>query len=441
MAGFAAISEVTSSLTRLLRSHMLSGAEVTSAPPDVTIATAGTRVNLYLIQLLESAAYRNMDVPARTVPGMTGQPPLSLELRYMLTSHPEREDQPEAQIAAERALGDAMSVLHHFGPRIDIETVRNAVVDPPGTPVLEAGLRDEFERLKISLVQAPLEDLSKIWSALSTVNYRHSAIYKVSLVQIENGEPAPIPAPVETRSLGFSIASRPEIRAARLAVAPGQPRGEMRLRIGDTLELETVGARGADRLYVRVGDLDPIRVEPDLAGIVQLVLPDDQYAPDLDNPLPRPIPPAARLQPGVVAIILEAEVLSDGVSGGLGPGANTPGPRRYASNTAFVQVVPSITATAPAAGDFSGMLQITGTRLWRRGARAQVLIGSAAATVTEPEGPDPWAAPTDTVIEVPLDAYRRDLPTPPPAGDTYPVTVQIDGARSRDPGFSFTLMP
>ncbi len=261
MAGFAAISEVTSSLTRLLLSHMQSGADVTNAPPDVSIATSGARVNLYLIQLLESTAYRNMDIPARTVPGTRGRPPLSLELRYMLTSYPEREDQREAQIAAERALGDAMSVLHHFGPRIDGEVIRNSAAGTPGTPVLEPGLRDEFERVKIALLQAPLDELSKVWSALSTMNFRLSTMYTVSLVQIETDEPAPIPAPVETRSLGFSIATRPEIRAARLAVAPGQPRGETRLRIGDTLELDTVGARGADRLYLRIGDLEPIRVE------------------------------------------------------------------------------------------------------------------------------------------------------------------------------------
>jgi hypothetical protein len=87
------------------------------------------------------------------------------------------------------------------------------------------------------------------------------------------------------------------------------------------------------------------------------------------------------------------------------------------------------------------VLQITGTRLWRAGSRTQVLLGSAAANVTVPEIGDPWATPTDTVIEVPLAAYQHALPEPQPGGDAYPVAVQIDGARSRDPGFTFTLTP
>jgi hypothetical protein len=441
MAGFTAISDVTSSLRRLLRSHMQSGADVTAAPPDVAIATVGTRVNLYLIQLLESVAYRNMDIPARTVPGTNGRPPLSLELRYMLTIHPEREDQPEAQITAERALGDAMAVLHHFGPRIDTEVIRNAIAGPLGTPVLEAGLRNEFERVKITLARAPLDDLAKIWSALSNVNFRLSALYDVSLVQIEAEDAAPAPAPVETRALAFSIRTRPEILAARLAVPAGQERGEVRLRIGDTLELETAGARGADRVYVRLGALEPIRVEPDLAGIVRIPLPDDVYAPDLDNPVARPIAPADQLQPGLIPVTIETEVLTDIVEGGLGPGVNAPAPRRYASNTAFFQLVPRITAIAPLAAGFAGVMQVSGTRLWRDGSRSQVLLGSAAATVVEPDVGDPWASPTAIAVEVPLAAFDRDLPAPQPGGDAYPVALQIDGARSRDPGFTFTLTP
>jgi Pvc16 N-terminal domain len=441
MAGFAAISEVTASLTRLLSSHMVSGAEVTSAPPDITIPTAGTRVNLYLIQLLESAAYRNMNIPAQTPPGTNGQPPLSLELRYLLTSHPEREDQPDAQLAAERALGDAMSVLHHYGPRIDTEAVRNASAGTPGTPVLEAGLLDEYERIRISLTRAPLEDLSKVWSALSTTNYRLSTIYNVSLVQIETEEQPPVPAPVETRALSITMTNRPEIQAARLAVAAGQPQGEARLRIGDTLELEISGTHRADRLYARIGHLEPIRVEADLSGVVQLVLPDTQYAPDLDNPLARPIILGDRLQPGVTPITLETELVTEVLSGALGPGVNTTAPRRVISNVAFVQLVPQITAIGPVSGDFAGVLQITGTRLWRAGARAQVLLGAAAARVTLPEAGDPWATPSEAQIEVPLAAFQNDLPPPQPGGDSYRVAVQIDGARSRDPGFIFTLTP
>lgn len=440
MATFSAFADVTASLVRLLRSHMLSGAEVTSGPPDVALGNAGTRVNLYLIQLRESSSLKNMDIPTRTPRGSPGRPPLSIELRYLMTVHPEREDQQDSQASAERALGDAMSVMHHYGPQIDTATVRNPIAGPVGGPILEPALIEEFERIKISLYPASLDELTKIWSALSTVNYRMSAIYHVSVVQIEDREPRPSPAPVETRALAFSIRRRPEIVAARLAVPPGTPQGDTRLRIGDVLEVEALGVQ-ADRLYLRIGNLEPIRVVASLAGIIQLALPDTDYPPDLDNPLARPIAAEDQLQAGVVQVVLEAEFETEVVQGGLGPGANAPVPQRYRSNIAFIQVIPEVTGTLPAAGAFGSVLQVTGVRLWRPGARAQVILGDAAVEVRRSEAGDPWAQPTDVAVEVPLDAYAAQLPAPGVGGDPYAVAVQVDGARSRDAGVIFTLTP
>jgi Pvc16 N-terminal domain len=440
MAGFAAIADVTGTLVRLLRSHMLTGAEVTSAPPDVVLGVGGTRINIYLLHLLESAALRNMDIPGRHHPGSPGQPPLSLELRYLMTAHPEREDQLDAQTSAERVLGDAMSVMHHYGPLIDTETVRNAVAGPVGTPILEPSLIEEYERVKITLEPAGLDEITKIWSALSNVNFRLSTIYRVSVVQIVSDVAQTAPAPVETRALSFAIGNRPEILAAHLAVPPGQPRGETRLRIGDTLELRA-RAIGADRLYLRLGDLDPIRVVPDLSGVITIVLPDDQLPPDLDNPLPRPIAADNRLHAGSVQIVLEAEVEADQVAGGLGPGVSGTAPRRYRSNFAFIQLVPRITGIVPVAATLAGILRIDGTRIWRAGARTQVILGDAAIDVRRPAGGDPWADPTDTAVEVPLSAFQDVLPPPSVGGDLYPVAVQSNGARSRDAGFTFNLTP
>jgi hypothetical protein len=440
MAGFTAIADVTRTLVRLLRSHMLSGVEVTAAPPDINLGVAGTRINLYLLHLHESPALRNMDIPPRRHPGTPGHPPLSLEMRYLMTAHPEREDQLDAQTSAERALGDAMSVLHHFGPLIDSQTVRNPAAGVIGAPILEPTLIEEFERVKITLWPAGLDELTKVWSALSTVNFRLSVMYRVSVVQIEGDAPRRFPAPVETRRLAFAIGNRPEIIAAHLAVPPGQPIGETRLRIGDPLEV-VARSTGGSRLYLRLGDLEPIRVVPDLSGIVQIPLPDDQLPADLDNPLPRPIPPADRLRAGVVIILLEAEIDTDAVSGGLGAGVSSTVPRRYQSNFAFIQLVPQVTGTVPAVAGLGDVLRIDGTRLWRPGAKTQVILGDAAVDVRRPTAADPWADPTDTAVEVPLAAFQDSLPPPPVAGDPYPVAVQSDGARSRDAGITFTLTP
>jgi hypothetical protein len=54
---------------------------------------------------------------------------------------------------------------------------------------------------------------------------------------------------------------------------------------------------------------------------------------------------------------------------------------------------------------------------------------------------DPWALPTPTSVEVPLAAAALELPPPPPAGQAYDVRIQVNGARNREDGASFTLMP
>lgn len=91
MADFTAIAAVSRTIRTLLQDRMQSGAAVTIAPPDQTIAGFdGARVNLYLMQVLENAALKNEQGPLRGHPSSYGRPPLSLNLRYMLTSYSDK---------------------------------------------------------------------------------------------------------------------------------------------------------------------------------------------------------------------------------------------------------------------------------------------------------------------------------------------------------------
>jgi len=135
-----------------------------------------------------------------------------------------------------------------------------------------------------------------------------------------------------------------------------------------------------------------------------------------------------------------AEHAAEGVAGGRDHGTTINEPRRYGSNVALLQLVPRVTAITPAAGTTAAVLRVTGVRLWHARARvAEVIVGDAAVAIRPPGPGDPWAAPTPTVVEVPVADAAALLP--PPAGDVYPVAVQLDGARSRDAGFDFTLNP
>lgn len=440
MASHAAIAAVSRTLRTLLRDRMVTGAEITLAPPDVELAgVSGARVNLYLMQVIENVALKNQEIPGTGHPAAYGHPPLSLDLRYLMTTHSAVENQRDADLNAQTLLGDAMRVMNDFANGIDRLAIVNPVAGSPGDPILDPDLTNEFERLRFVLHPATLDDITKVWSAVSGTNFRRSVVYEVKVVQIETPLPRVSPKPVELRRLHMSLRRRPEINDLYVSpVNPGDPLGEMRVRIGEeiTIVAEQVAA---ERLYIRLGSLDPIRVTLPGDGHIRIMVPDAQYPVDGDNPAPRPIPPPQQLQAGTLEVQLIAFHPSEGVEGALGPGTGLTGSRRYTSDIRLMQLVPTVADATPPTGNAASVLRVTGNRLWHKGAHGvEVIVGDAAIPVRMPEPGDPWAAPTPTAVEVPI-AMATDIidvsPTP------YPVAAQVDGARSRNPGVTFTLGP
>lgn len=437
MADFTAIAAVSRSLRTLLQDRMQSGAAVTIAPPDQTVSGFdGARVNLYLIQVLENAALKNDQGALRGHPGSYGRPPLSLNLRYMLTSHSDAENQPDSDLTAQEILGDAMQVLHEFGNRID--TLTQITLAPPALnePILDPVLTEEFERIKVTLHPVTIEDVTKIWSALSAENFRRSVVYEVTVVQIFPSEAPRVAPPVEERRVFASLARRPTIERVFVTPAPGAPEREMRVSVGEEI---TIVARdiAADRLFVRFGALPPMRIPADRGGRFRVIVPDAVLAADFDPAVNLPIAAADLLQPGTLPIRLVSEVATEGVAGGQGPGTRVEEPRVFQSNVALMQLVPRVATVTPANGSAGTILRVTGDRLWHAGAtEAQIVIGDGAVAIRAPEVAGAWVAPTPTAVEVPV-AEAGLVPRPQP----YPVAAIVDGARSRTSGLTFRMVP
>jgi uncharacterized protein DUF4255 len=432
VASHTAIAAVSRTVQTLLLDRMVTGAAITLAPPDVEVAGVnGARVNLYLMQVIENGALKNQEIPGRGHPAEYGHPPLSLDLRYLVTSHSAMENQVGADLNAQTILGDAMRVMNDFGNRIDHLVITNPVAGIVGHPILDPDLTREFERLKIVLHPASLDDITKVWSAVSGTNFRRSVVYEVTVIQIETPAPRVRPQPVEMRRIFATVRKRPEIVDAYVSpTAPGDPIGETRVRVNEEITIVAQGTL-ADRLYVRLGSLEPIRVSPPGDGRIRIVVPNAQYPIDLDHPAVRPIPAAAQLQPGPLEVQVIAVHPAEGVQGGLGTGTPVPaGLRRYPSNSLLMQLIPRVTAANPPTGNAATILHVTGQRLWNAGARTvEVIVGDAAIPVT---------APTPTAVDVPMSAAAGLLEI---SAVPYPVAVQVDGARSRDLGITFTLGP
>ncbi len=445
MATHAAIAAVSRTIRTLLLDRMVvNNPTVTIAPPDVAVTGINSgRVNLYLFQVIENTGLKNQEIPGEGHPGTYGTPPLSLNLRYLITTHSMQEAQPDADLNSQTWLGDAMRVLHDFGNQIDNLTISNANAGQVDDPILDPLLTNEFERLKIVLHPSNLDDVTKVWSALSESNFRRSVIYEATVVQIQTPQTRVAPQPVETRRIMATVRPRPVILEAFVTPAPNSPEGEGRVHIGDEITILCQNVL-AERVYVQLGDLDPIRVSPSGEGRIRINIPDNQYPVDLDNPATRPIPAGQQLQPGTIEVQVMTEHPADGVEGDLlSRGASVHENRRNSSNIALMQLTPRITAVNPPNGPLGTILIVQGNRLWHDHAQiAEVIIGNAAVTVRPPDLINPlWAAPTPTEVQIPVSDVSGILPVQGAGDPPYPVAVQVDGARNRDAGFSFHLDP
>lgn len=400
MSDFRALAAASSTLRTLLRDRMDPPAGIAADALSVSIGTpraegAGTgwpineapRVNLFLYQVTENQFLKNQD--ARASSGAYGSPPLALNLHYLLTAYGATGEDAGSldESTAQQLLGSAMLVLHEFpvlGP--SLATVR----EPAGMPVLHPALLDATSGLRIALDPLGTEELTRLWTSL-TIALRTSAAYSVSVVELETRTPRSYPQLVREPPLAgprILLGTLSTPRVSTLSVRrPGDPAGSLRTapyaRIGDTLVLDGAGF-GTAELTVFLGQL-AVRVRPESERRLQLVIPDDALV--LEG---RPIPAAARLQPGVLSV-----GVSIAVSGAPG--------KLLRSNTAALMLTPKLTSITLSTPD---TLVLEGTRLRADGLAGETLIGRMLIPDTDyvtGAGPD-----TGAVITVALgDHFPR----------------------------------
>ena len=173
MSNSLAIAAVTATLRRIIDQGIrneLPGTSVTTKPLDKA-ETAANLINLFLYQMTVSAAWRNTDMPRQTKPGETGQPPLALNLYYLVTAYgkaDESSDPPQSH----RLLGRAMSALHDH-PVLSSDDIKSAL------PVADQSLYDlydQIEHVRITPQPLNLDEMSKLWTSFQA-KYRISAAY------------------------------------------------------------------------------------------------------------------------------------------------------------------------------------------------------------------------------------------------------------------------
>lgn len=252
MSRFVAIGSVSESLKALLEGEMQSGAAITVLAPDET-SSESRRVNIYLFKIKENSALRNANWELK--PGTTDQllpPPLPLNLHYMVTPYVAGEESFR-QITAQKILGDAMRVLFE-----------NSIVPEK---YLDDELKDARERVQIIHHAPDMEELSRLWGTFSRP-FRLSAIYEISVVQLDPLPARTYPMPPRVRQVGI-----PEVRA------PYRPPVLTTMEPIASMPGESIRFRGANlagwKVYAQIDDkniLDGFEIQNDS---FEARLPDD----------------------------------------------------------------------------------------------------------------------------------------------------------------------
>lgn len=230
MSNSLAIAAVTATLSHLLEAGSnvdLPGTIVTTKPPEkARNGGNNNQLNLFLYQTTPNAALRNMPLPSQVKSGESGFPPLALNLYYLVTAYGQNDD----DIFSHRLLGRAMSILHD-----------HAVLNADEIKAALAGndLHEQLERVRITPLPMPLEEMSKLWMMLQA-QYRISAAYQVEVVLIESTRPVKTPLPVLTRGKNDEgVLSQPDLTPpfpTLLEIDP--PNQQPSARLGDVLTLK-----------------------------------------------------------------------------------------------------------------------------------------------------------------------------------------------------------
>jgi hypothetical protein len=166
------IKDVSESLKSVLEDGLadagITNVNVTINTPKLATPDATNHVlNLYLYHVSENPNAKNRP-PLRPGPDALVDPPLALNLHYMVTPH--------AAITATNTdehliLGHGMRVLH------DAAILRG--------PVLSGSLQHEDAQLSVVLIRMNLEEQTRIWNALQEP-YRLSVCYEVRIVLVDS---------------------------------------------------------------------------------------------------------------------------------------------------------------------------------------------------------------------------------------------------------------
>lgn len=194
MSNALAIAAVTATLRNLLTSGLTADADLADATVSMqpldrarVNGNVANQLNVFLYHVLPSATWRNMDMPGQLRQGEVGQPPLGLNLYYLLTAFG-RDNDTQGPFS-HQLMGRAMSILADH-PLLGADEIKAALPNND--------LWMQVERVRLTLQPFSVEEIAKLWTGFQT-QYRLSVAYEAAVVLIESERPARTALPVLMR--------------------------------------------------------------------------------------------------------------------------------------------------------------------------------------------------------------------------------------------------
>ena len=270
MSSALAIAGVTAVLRDLLNdgliNHNVSGllgssVTVSVLAPDRVVVAGGSeasQINLFMYLVTPNLGWRNEALPSRDASGrlQLANAPLALDLHYLLSVY------SGGDLHTEILLGYAMQLLHEM-PVLTRESIRTALSPSPDVgaalppalrALVDAGLEDQVEQIKLTPQYLNTEEMSKLWTAMQS-HFRPTAAYTASVVLIQSRRPARSPLPVlsrgpvdpltqRERGIAVNPGMTPSVPILTAAVPPAR---QPVARIGDTIDLHGHDLDGSGR--------------------------------------------------------------------------------------------------------------------------------------------------------------------------------------------------
>jgi Pvc16 N-terminal domain len=375
-------------------SHM-SNVAVSAKAPDVVQSEIGTgatqqlQVNLFLHQVTPNAAWRNVGLPSLASDGVTTlkNPPLGLDLHYLLTAYAFEDSHAEA------LLGFAVAFLHDNPVliRSQIAPALNALPSNSFCDGLRAsGLASQIEMIKITPATLGREEMAWLWTALKA-DYRPTFPFQVSVVLIQPQAPTASGLPVLQRNLTVV----PNVLSPFATITEADPsNGQPATVLGDTVTVNGSNLASATSVLLITNQQQTRQTITALLNVgdssFQFVVPNPNLPPPQNNPTDLP----------AGFYVLTASV---------GSGTNT-----ITTNGVPLAIAAKLlTSPATIASGPSVTVPVTCAPYLRPSQEVSLLIGGQQAPA------DPFTTPTNA----PSFTFKPLQPT----GGQVPIWLRVDG--------------